>query len=126
MESRIRKQRGINVFTDQWLYGHYFFYDGKHQICNDNTGRHLIKNPETIGDFTGITDTEGNEWYEGDILADKSTGKDYVIQYDENLASFVAQCRTEPYWTTLSILHNKKCVKKGTIHDHLLAKQQQQ
>lgn len=67
------KFRGKNIHTGQWLYGDYYCEGNTHYIAKPDQFREyapvqFIVNEKTVGQFTGITDEEGREVFEGDIL----------------------------------------------------------
>lgn len=66
---RTIKFRGKDKVTREWFYGNLYAEDdrGRTHICTPERGCLRIA-PDTVGQFTGITDEEGREVFEGDIL----------------------------------------------------------
>ena len=72
---------------EEWVYGFYSNYKGvngrTHYISDDN-GRSVAVQPETVGQYTGLTDKNGRKVFEGDIVEYQ-----YVICEEDGVGVYV-------------------------------------
>ena len=103
--------RGKRVDNGEWVYGYLVEMFGVLNIIgkdNENIVYEII--PETVGQFTGLTDNNGNKIFEGDIV--KYSDEEYYCpeEYTEFIGEIVFEkgafgigCRKElpidlDYW----------------------------
>lgn len=86
------KFRGYNRKNNQWLYGFYLQNRGAHfvapdEFATDKSWDDYEVDPETVGQFTGLTDKNGKEIYEGDII--ESNKARHLVEYQDKESSFM-------------------------------------
>lgn len=122
--------RGKRTDTGKWVEGFYTLYAnnrGVHPCILTGTAQGCVipkfVNPETVGQYTGLTDKNGKKIFEGDIVQTEIyNGKRYekivgVITYiKENMAFAVYQIH-ERMCDIIDELHHKLEII-GNIHDN--------
>lgn len=80
---RTIKFRGKD-FAGNWWYGFLTTCKGNTVIHNakDQLVSTILVDSATIGQFTGLTDADGNEIYEGDLLLSDENAEVFEVVYD--------------------------------------------
>ena len=125
---RTIKFRGKSLENGEWVYGFYakslvadkadegqtsVGYQEIHQILNDAKGWIEVKY-NTVGQFTGLTDKNGKDIWEGDIVM--FYGRLAVVIFDDD-AAFKAQ-RPTGVGIAYPLYYDDQRQVVGNIHDN--------
>ncbi len=103
--------RGKDIYG-KWHYGDLINLTSEiKQICNHAMLEHAHSvNPDTVGQYTGVADRNGNRIFEGDIVKDKTFLG--VVLYDNSEGRFYVDlgADTSSLWCDFEII--------GNIHDN--------
>ena len=120
---RTIKFRGKGPRTGNWFYGNlYIDMYGCTHIFSLEVGALEVK-PETIGQFTGLYDCDGNKIYEGDIVEWEKDGLMYVVKFWNGMFyASVKECNDGIFGGfplhALTKHDDRKCKIAGNIHDN--------
>ena len=119
--------RGKRIDNGEWVEGSLLAWpDGSAEICYDNPENddEFLKSivyPETVGQYTGLTDKNGKKVFEGDIVRtyrNEETFDRMMVEWYEDSASFVLapQKRFHHYESLMNSHIYLEVI--GNIHDN--------
>ena len=119
--------RGKKIDGGEWIEGNYIFEDfdrvGIHQI---GTIIQCFVIPETLGQFTGLTDKNGVKIFEGDIVRRfNGRGQEvmrYAVKWNTDCCMFVLMSEYTylgEYDSDFTVFYGEDLEVVGNVHDNL-------
>ena len=109
--------RGIRKLTKEWIYGSLHiekFTDDEEYLCCEICQCDIF--PETVGQYTGLTDKNGTKIFEGDIVKG-SWNTVFQVVYDDWYLGFRAKEKSG-YCNCLDYYGLNKLEVIGNVHDN--------
>ena len=122
---KVKKLEGYQYpeLIDTWTEGFYLedLFNGRTESFIFNCPCYLPVDSETVGQFTGLTDKNGEEIYEGDIVGNSMIGEDWfaIIGFNDGaftISSNHSECHVGDCWLYASRASMIEII--GNIHDN--------
>ena len=111
--------RGKRIDNGEWVYGDYWHLPEKNFYCISDKEFNRKVTPETVGQYTGLTDKNGKKIFEGDIVVVPLSGKPAkgIVEYFKtDICGFTVI--TQPQYSNYVLQKNYAYEVIGNIHDN--------
>lgn len=95
MEIENIKFKAKRLDDNTWVEGYFYAECGNAYIIEDRQSESMLNkneahqvDPSTVCQFTGLTDCEGNEIWEGDIISSPHFERVATVKWDDSLCGF--------------------------------------
>lgn len=114
--------RGKRVNNGEWFQGYpcHYGWIGKEKdyIIPDYASALYTAevDPETIGQYTGLTDVNGNKIFEGDVVRYDYEEERGIVQWDNDTARFIITCST--FISDFDSVYGEELEIIGNVYDN--------
>lgn len=108
--------RGKRVDNGEWVEGDYAksWLMPRYKFIEDEFDKHIVQ-PETVGQFTGLIDKNGQKIFEGDLFMNGQSLR--IIEFYNGNFTCIKPDRSEGILLSF-IVNNPKNTVIGNIHDN--------
>ena len=89
------KFKAKRLDDNSWVFGYFYEENGNTYIIENRQKESMLNrnityqvDPSTVCQFTGLTDCESKEVWEGDVLLDENSGSQYTVMYSDYGGAF--------------------------------------
>lgn len=108
--------RGKQRDNGEWFYGDLIHLNHCVSIRSKDCARSVV--PETVGQYTGLTDKNGRKIFEGDLIRSTETGETAIVQWFSEHSAFMIWCKTSNQVGFLYECEKSIIEVIGNIHDN--------
>ena len=108
--------RGKQRDNGEWFYGDLIHLNHCVSIRSKDCARSVV--PETVGQYTGLTDKNGVRIFEGDLIRSTETGETAIVQWFSEHSAFMIWCKTSNQVGFLYECEKSIIEVIGNIHDN--------
>lgn len=91
--------RAKTADENQWIYGDIFHSGACPEVVRIHDYKNRVNyavNPETLGQYTGLTDRNGVKIFEGDLVAPDSNAEPMIVKIEDGI--FMAELANRKEW----------------------------
>ena len=108
--------RGKQRDNGEWFYGDLIHLNHCVSIRSKDCARSVV--PETVGQYTGLTDKNGRKIFEGDLIRSTETEETAIVQWFSEHSAFMIWCKTSNQVGFLYECEKSIIEVIGNVHDN--------
>lgn len=108
--------RGKQRDNGEWFYGDLIHLNHCVSIRSKDCAHSVV--PETVGQYTGLTDKNGRKIFEGDLIRSTETEETAIVQWFSEHSAFMIWCKTSNQVGFLYECEKSIIEVIGNVHDN--------